>query len=252
MRTLKTFVFTLTLMLAIHFNNDAQQLFHVHEDVVKPSMTSEYEDILKELFKIIEDNPIEDFNMLTLRGYNNHYYYIEPINSMADLDKPSPLASLAKTAGEEKVMSILKRMDKCYDVEKDYIIKLNNELSHMPDGMTQTPEGENYREQYKIYYTPQNRSMMKEKMKSVKDMFITKNSKMHYRVYESGFGTEAEFYLVSISAKDESDMATKSEIHEKLLGEDGKKMMFDMFQTTLNIEEIEGEIRPDLSYNSKK
>lgn len=228
----------------------AQQMFHVHEDVVKPSMTMEYEAVLQEVGELLKENPLEDVNMLVLQSFNNHYYYVQSISAMADLDKPSPVAQLAEKAGKEKVGALFNRMDKCYDVEKDYIIILDNDLSYMPNGMTQTPEGENYREQYKIYVTPANGTVVREKMKAIKALYAQKGSKSHYRVYRSGFGADAAFYLVSISAKDEMHMAEKSIANEELLGEDGKNAMRDLFIHILKMEEIEGKIRPELGTTS--
>jgi hypothetical protein len=84
-------------------------------------------------------------------------------------------------------------------------------------------------------------------MKAIKAFYAEKKSKIHYRVYQSGFGTESEYYLVSIAAKDELDMATKGNANDLLLGEQRQKLMGDLFQNVLNIEEIEGNMRPDLS-----
>jgi hypothetical protein len=223
----------------------AQQKYHIHEDVVKPSMTGEYESILAEVSELVKANPLDDVTMLVMRGNNNHYYFIRPINNMAELDKPSPVVQLAEKAGKDKVWPLFSRMDKCYDVEKDYILTLNSELSYMPSGITQTPEGENYREHYKIYVTPANRAVVREKMQAIKNLFSSKGSKMYYRVYESGFGTEAEYYMVSVAAKDEYDMGLKGKANDELLGADIDETMYDMFQNVLKIEEIEAEMRPE-------
>ena len=249
-KTIKNALLLVVMLLFIPKSIYAQQMYHVHEDVVKPSMTMEYESVLQEVGELIKENPLEDVNMLVLQGYNNHYYFVSPISSMADLDKQSPVAQLAEKAGQEKVGQLFKRMDKCYDVEKDYVIILDNDLSYMPNGMTQTPEGENYREQYKIYVAPENRAVVREKMKAIKALSEKNNSKSEYRVYRSDFGTEAAFYLFSISAKDATHMAEKSKANEELMGEDGKAAMSDLFLNILKIEEIEGQIRPDLGTNS--
>lgn len=246
MKTIKSMSLLAMMVLLVPFTVSAQQMFHVHEDVVKPSMTMEYETILSEVGNIMKEHPLENVTMLVLTGNNNSYYFVRPISSMADLDKPSPVAQLAQKAGGDKIWPLFERMDKCYDIERDYIITLNNELSYMPDGMTMTPEGENYREQYKIYYSPENRAAIKESFKAIKEMFAAKGSKMHYRVYNSGFGAESEFYLVSIAAKDEMDMAVKGKANEELMGDEGKQAMFNMFQKIRAMEEIEGMMRPEL------
>ncbi len=250
MKTIKNVLLLAIMAFFMPQKMNSQQMYHIHEDVVKPSMTMEYESVLKEILDITKDNPLEGINMLALQGYNNHYYYISPIASMGDLDKPGFVNQLAEKAGKEKISEIFSRMDKCYDIEHDYILLLDNNLSYMPDGITQTPQGENYREQYKIYIAPSKRAIVREKMQAVKNLYMEKQSKMHYRVYKSGFGTESEFYIVSIAAKDEMDMATKSEENRKLLGEEGQKVMYELFENVLEIEEIEGVMRPDLATSS--
>ena len=55
---------------------------------------------------------------------------------------------------------------------------------------------------------------------------------------------------MSIAAKDELDMAKNAKDNEEVLGEERQKIMFDLFQNVLNIEEIEGEMRPDLTMKS--
>lgn len=248
-KTIKHALLLAIMVLLAPMTTHAQQMYHVHEDVVKPSMTMEYEAVLKEVGELMKANPLEDVSMLVLQGYNNHYYFVRPISGMADLDKLSPVGQLAEKAGKEKVGKLFNRMDKCYDIEKNYIITLDNDLSYMPNGISQTTEGENYREQYKIYVTPQNRGTVKEKMMAIKALNEQKGSEQYYRVYRSGFGADAEFYLVSMSAKDNMHMAERSKANEKLMGEDGKKTMSDLFVNVSKIEKIEGEMRPDLGTN---
>lgn len=247
MKTIKNVLLFAIMAFFMPQKMNSQQMYHIHEDVVKPAMTMEYEAVLKEILDITKNNPLEGINMLALQGYNNHYYYISPIASMADLDKSAFIDQLIEKAGQERIREIFTRMDKCYDIEHDYIIMLDNNLSYMPDGITQTPEGQNYREQYKIYIAPSKRTIVREKMQAVKNLYSEKQSKIHYRVYKSGFGTESEYYIVSIAAKDEMDMARKSEENRKLLGEEGQKVMYELFENVEKIEEIEGEMRPDLA-----
>jgi hypothetical protein len=121
----------------------------------------------------------------------------------------------------------------------------------MPEGITQTPEGENYREFHYIYVSPGNRSVLKEKMKAIKALYKSKDSKTSYRVYNSGFGTDGEFYMVAIAAKDQEHMAQKGKANKELFGEDGQNAMWEMYQNVLRYEKMEGEMRPDMAYSPK-
>ena len=254
MKTLKQFITLVAMIFLIPTTNTAQdmsanQSFWVHEDVVKPGMVAEYEATCKELIGHLKTHNIQEANFIVTNTADSRYLYVGPIDNMADLDK-SVFATLSEKMGKEKMNALFDRMDKCYDVEQDYVITLDNDLSYQPGGINQTPEGENYRKFHYLYVTPGNRAVVKEKMKAVKDMFVNKGSEVYYRVYKSGFGTRGEFYMVAVAAKDEVDYAQKAKANEVLLGEDGKMVMWDMFSNLLSYEEYVGEMRPDMAYSA--
>ena len=93
---------------------------------------------------------------------------------------------MAKAIGDE-FGGKCNRFNKCYDSHGSYIITMDEELTDMPDGSSQTQEGQNYRKYIYLYYTPENHAKLKEGMKAVKEMFASKESKEHYRIYRSGF-----------------------------------------------------------------
>jgi len=227
--------------------SDNPQSYWVHEDVVKPGMIAEYEATCKELVENMKKHNIQEAAFITTNTSDNRYLYVSPVGEMADLDKPV-FSTLAEKMGKEAMSDLFNRMDKCYDIEHDYIITLDKSLSYQPGGINQTPEGQNFRKFHYLYVTPANRALMKEKMKAVRDMFESKGSQMHYRVYRSGFGTRGEFYMVAVAAKDQVDYAQKAMANDELIGEDGNKVMWDLFNHLLKYEEFTGQMRPDLAY----
>jgi hypothetical protein len=243
---LSTILLILPLGLTAQENSDSQK-FWIHEDVVKPAMVAEYEAICKELVGNLKTHNIREANFLTSSTADNRYLYISAIENMSDLDKPV-FSTLSEKMGKEKMGDIFNRMDKCYEVEHDYVITLDKSLSYQPGGINQTPEGQNYRKFHYLYVTPANRTIVKEKMKAVRDMFASKGSKVYYRVYKSGFGTRGEFFMVAVAAKDEVDYAQKAAANDALLGEDGGKVMWELFNNLLKYEEYTGQMRPDMTY----
>ena len=225
------------------------QAFHIHEDVVSPDKISDYEQICSKLVNSMKEYNIQDVVWNAASTADGRYLYIQPIETMADLEK-YPFASLAEKMGKEAVDNIFAKMDKCYDIEHDYVVKLNQELTYMPDGASMTQEGQNYRKWHYLHVSPENRSTVKEKMKGIKDLFASKGSEMHYRVYKSGFGARGEFYIVVVSAKDAIDYAQRASQNQALLGEEGKKTFDDLFASLLRYEEFTGWMRPDLAYAS--
>jgi hypothetical protein len=79
----------------------------------------------------------------------------------------------------------------------------------MPDGITQTPEGENYRKFYFLYYTPENGAALREALKGVKELFASKDSKEYYRIYRTGFALTRflSSRLFEVSATDPTTFA---------------------------------------------
>ncbi len=224
------------------------QAFWVHEDVVKPSMIAEYEAVCKELVDNMKKHNVPEVNTIVTATADSRYLWVSPINSMADIDKPV-FKTLAEKMGADAMSALFNRMDKCYTIEQNYVIHLDTELSYMPGGITQTPEGQDYRKFHYLHIEPGNRAMIKEKMMGIKKMFEEKGSSVHYRVYKSGFGTRGEFYMVAVAAKDEVDYAQKATANDALLGEDGNKMMGDLFSSLLKYEEFIGRMRPDMAYS---
>jgi len=251
MRTQKISLLIALLLAPLCFQaqeSKKSQAYWVHEDVVKPSMVAEYESICKELTDNLKKHDIQEMNSLVANTADNRYLWVGPIENMAQLDKPL-FENLAAKMGADEMASIFDRMDKCYNIEQNYIIVMDNELSYMPGGITQTPEGQDYRKFHYYYYTPGNRAAVKERVQAIKNLFESKGSKLHYRVYRSGFGTRGEFYMVAVAAKDAADYANKIAENNESMGEEWLNT-YNSFMSTLDKYEVfEGVMRPDLAYS---
>ncbi|WP_445730884.1 hypothetical protein [Mariniflexile sp.] len=248
MKTIKsTFLLAFILCLAINFSQ-AQQAYQIHQDNVKPSMVMEYEKTAKELVAASKEHKPQT-NWATAVTNDLKYSYITPIENMADLDK-RPFADMAKKMGD-KWTTMFTNFDKCYDSHRSYIIHLVEDLTYMPEGITITQEGQDYRNWYYIYFTPSNAEKIREGMKAVKELYKAKGSKEYYRIYRNGYGTTEDFYLVAVSAKDEIDSATKSKANEIVLGPERWETFSKVMDYATRYEEYSGNMRPDLSYSSK-
>ncbi|UJH67767.1 hypothetical protein [Allomuricauda sp. SCSIO 65647] len=252
MRTLKT---TLLIIMALCLMPDLlqgqekkTQAFWIHEDVVKPSMVDDYEAICKDLTANMKKHNIQEVNVIVSNTIDDRYMWVSPISSMADIEKPI-FATLAEKMGGTAMADLFNKMDKCYDIEQNYIIHLDEELSYMPDGLTLTPEGEPYRKFHYFHYTPGDRAAVKEKVEAIKKMFEGKGSKLHYRVYKSGFGTRGEFYMVAVAAKDAADYAAKISSNNAMLGDEWQKLYNEFRSSLSKYEQFEAIMRPDMAYS---
>jgi len=249
MKTIKT-TLLLALLFCFTFNySNAQKMFQIHQDNVKPSMIMEYEKITKEFNAACVEHNAQT-SWVTAVTDNFKYLYISPLENFAEIDE-RPFADMAKAMGDD-FGNMFTEFNKCYDSHNDYVIVLDEALTYMPDGISMTQEGHNYRKWIYMYYTPENAKKMKEGMKAVKELFSSKGSTNHYRIYRSGFGCAESFYLVAISAKDEIDGATKAKANEAILGPDRWETFSKVMNNITRMEEISGEMRPDLDYSPKK
>ena len=226
---------------------DSPQSFWIHEDLVKPSKVMEYEAVGKELIGHLKKHNIQEVNFMATSMDDNRYIFIGPLANMADLDQ-NIFATLSEKMGKEAFSDLFRRMDACYDVEHDYVIHLEPELSYMPEGISMVTEGADYRTYHFLHYTPANRAVVKEKVQAIRDLFARKGSKEYYRVYRSGFGAPNEYYMVAVSAKDAADQGTMASENTKLLGAEGEKAFGELFGSLLKYEKFTGRMRPDLFY----
>lgn len=241
-------ILLLLIICAFSVQLSAQKMYLVHEDKVKPSKMMDYEKAAK-AFQAASLKHQPDGSWLAVSMDDFRYLYVTPIENFAELDK-NPMEDMAKAMGDD-FGNIINDMGKCYDSHGDYIITMDESLTYMPEGISQTQEGMNYRNFYFIHFTPENEKSLREGMKAVKDMFASKESKNYYRVYRSGFGVMNSYYMVAMSSKDEVDSATKNKANEELLGSERYETFQKVLGSANEMYEITGNTRPDLSYKKK-
>src|SRR5680860_1654275 len=90
------------IMPILNAQDNKSQAYWVHEDVVKPSMTSEYEAICKELTENMKKYNIQELNAIVSNTADNRYLWVSPIENMAQIDKPV-FATLSEKMGADKM-----------------------------------------------------------------------------------------------------------------------------------------------------
>lgn len=252
MRTLKTTLLIAAMLLLIPNMSYAQdsknQAFYVHEDQVRPSMTQEYEKISKEFMEACKKHSLQDISWQVASTSTGRYFNISPLKNMAELDK-NVMAPLSEKMGKEAFGEMFKRFNECYDKHGDYIVYLNQELTYMPEGISTTTEGQNYRKWHYLHVTPGNIQNLKGKLKELKALFAQKGSKEYYRIYHNGFGNMGDYFLAVLSAVDAEDAAKKSKENQELLGEEGKKLFDEVFSFVNKYEVESGSMHPELAYS---
>ena len=248
MKTIKnTILLTFILCLTL-YTTQAQKLYQVHHDNVNPSMLGEYERVARNFHEACVSHNLQA-EWLTVMMDNFTYLYVTPIENFAELDK-RPMADMAKAMGDD-FGKMFQDFDKCYDSHGTYMIMLDENLTYMPEGIDQSTDGQDYRNFYYIYFTPQNEKALRDALKEVKQMFSDKGSKNYYRIYRTGFGVMDSYYMVAMSSKDAIDAAQKNKANEDLLGPERYETFNKVLAAASKMEEVTGQIRRDLSYSPK-
>lgn len=238
----------LFILGSVSAQENQNQAFWVHEDQVRPGMVSEYEDLSKELVDAAKKSKLQNMSWAVAAMDNGNYLSITPIKDMADLESKS-FQPLMDSMGEDDFNGMMNRFNEMYDKHGDYIIVLDKDLSYMPDGLVTSTPGKDYRKWHKMSVSAENLPKLRDKLVELKDVFNQKGSKMHYRIYRSGFGNMGNYYVAVISAKDATDYAQMSAENEKLLGEEGKLKFREVMDLVSAYDVSEGGMRPDLAYS---
>ena len=252
MKTFKnTLLSTLFLVLATLSTNAQNQAYWVHTDYVKPAMQSTYEKVSKDFVEACKKHDLKGADWASVRMDDGRYLTLAPIKNMADFDT-NPLAPLAEKMGTENFSALFERFNTCYDKHTDNVIHLISALSYMPNGLTVTTPGHDYRKYHFFYVTPSTSKLVSENIKAVKEFYAKKEMKEQFRIYHSGFGAPEEFYVAVISAENASGYLKTSDEAEAQYGDEGKKLFDNLFSSISRYEVHAGEMRPDLGYIAKK
>ena len=230
--------------------DNSMQMFTVHEDRVKPSMMAQYEAACKELVAMCKEAGLTGSDWMALSATDFKYSYITKINSMADLDK-DPFAGLTAKVGKDKMSNLWSKMDQCYEDHINYTIALDTKMSYQPGGINQMPNGKNYRKNTIYYVTPENYAAASKVGMKFKELFEKKGSKMHYRVYRSGYGTDGTFFMVAVAAESPAAYEKMVQENNALLGEEFAMLNQELLAVMERMETVEGYMRPELSYIAK-
>lgn len=242
-----SFLICLFLSMSMWAQEGRAQAFWIHEDQVKPSMRMEYEQASKDLVSACKTNNTQNIQWATASMDDGTYLSITPIKDMAEIQDLN-FSDLREKIGDDAYTKIFQNFNKCYDKHGDYVTYLIPSLSYMPDGLSTNTPGKNYRVWHRMDVSAGNLQNIQAKMKELKDLFASKNSKMHYRIYRSGFGNLGDYYVAVISAKDAVDYDNMAMENDKLLGEEGQKKFEEVFEYVEAYNVKRGSMRPDLAY----
>ena len=92
-------------VFSVQGQDTGSQAYWIHEDVVKPAMSSEYEAVCKELTAALKTHGIA-FPTIVTQTMDNRYLWVTPIASMADIENNTTWRDLSEKMGQEAVAAL--------------------------------------------------------------------------------------------------------------------------------------------------
>ena len=245
-KSLITSVLILTGVITFAQESPAPQMLLIHEDNVIVGKDAEYQQAGKGFVDLLKASNFTGFNISGFRLDDYTYWYVMPIQHMADLDH-SPFEELSQKVGKEKFESTMAAFDGNYDTHMDYIAIFNPELSYKPEQLE--AEGNDYRRWMYLYYNPVNQDKVVALAKEWKKLYEENDIPQGYTIYSNGLGHKGPVLVVHSWASSPVELDRAMQARNEKLGEKGNELWKRTEKLTYKIENKTGWYLPELSYH---
>lgn len=253
---MKKINFLLCLVLLTGFSSitaqtlDKSNYIVIRTDVVKPSMTAQYEGSLADLSDFLSENKVKDANYLTQLEDNYHYSHITFVDNLNDIDGglASYINGKKKSAGFNLIWETLNETIESYFF---YVVKFMPELSYVPDRQNWL-EGNQYRRWNYLHFTPGTEKQAEEIIASWKSLYEKKGVKNGFRIFKGELGMERPVYIFTTWAEDPLTYQQNLQDNMALLDNEGVQLWMAMMALVRKVETVEGWYLPQYSYQPEK
>jgi len=243
--------FSLTIMLLAQ-HGDKDQLYFVHEDIVKPDMYEKYEEASKGFVDLFKELKVPRMSRASMTN-DLRYFYITPIDSYSDIDKSQKeWEQVLKNAPEGAMEKAYAKFEGCYDIHKDYIVKYKDALSYWPDEPRISNEEIKYLNWGFYWFKDGSGKKVTGIAKKFKQAYLDNDIKDGFSIYTSDLGMDRNLWIVVNFGKSEEDFYKQQAINSEKLKESVKDLRKELRSVMLKYEEANGWRRPDLSYYPEK
>ncbi|HEV8580826.1 MAG TPA: hypothetical protein VGX68_17310 [Thermoanaerobaculia bacterium] len=228
----------------------APKWYVMHQELAKPSMLKQYEDVSKEFIATVRQHheAIPAFNFVGVAGDDYVYTYVTEIKGFSDVEAIfAGFAKLSQAVGEAKWNDLMVRGGQTMEWMRDSILMEDPSFSYTPAQPRLKPEEEQYLH-VDLYYVQPGREVEADAIcKEFAALFRKKNVPDRYRVFKVVMGWEMPLIIVITPAKSPADYEALVAQSRKLLGAEGQALFARAFAITRHFEMHGGTIRPDLS-----
>jgi len=224
-------------------------LYMVHKDVIKANMVKQYEKAVNELYDQFKAHNFGMQIQFASSTDENEYFFLTPISSYADLDKTDAIwEELYKKAGEETMSAIDKQFEGCYEHHNNYVIRLNTELSYIPENPRFKPEDANFIhwDYYQIEEGKEQQAI--EFAKKFKELWTNNNVGDGYNLWMADIGHDLGLIVITQSAINAVDFYQQGERLMETMGDEINKLNEDFMKLTRDFSHLNGKPHPEWVY----
>jgi hypothetical protein len=218
----------------------------IREDVVKPSMTTNYEASLTDLTQFFIENKANDVNYITNLQDNYHYMHVSKLSSLDDIHKGIKTYINGDKASDE-IKLIWSDLNESIDHYRSYVMKYEPKLSYVIDHDFWL-EDRPYRRWNYYYFQSGTEKQVDQILAAWKNLYKNKGVSQGFRVFKGVIGIEQPVVLFITWSDSPLNYQINLQESIKLLGEDGPILWMAMMELVRKVETIEGWYLPQYSY----
>ncbi len=222
----------------------------VREDVVKPSMTEDYEASLADLKLLLGEGKVKDFSYYTHLQDNYNFVHFTPLTDLKDIEK-SMVEIVAGKVNMTEFNLIWPYLTSTIGASRNYLLRYRPELSYAPDNIywgEKTP----YRRWNYLYFSPGSEKNIEKVLKAWKTLYEKKKVSSGFRIFSGFIGVERPLYIFTTWAEDPLDFQNKLVDAIELLGDEGTALWAETMNYVREVETVEGWFLPQYSYVPEK
>ena len=230
--------------------DDQPQMYFVHQEIVKPSMISQYEAAAADWVKMLQSSAAarEKITYSAFSGPQAGFVYVVPVDGFADFaDFGEAFESVAEALGE-RWDEVSGRSDAAVDhFESGFYIHRPN-MSYEPEN-PRLGEDEARMVHWDFWYAlPGKTEELEAVAKEFVELYSSKGIDTGWNVYEAISGGELPLYVVAVVARDEADFYANEARLNELTGEEGQELGTKALKFARRVDPMIVWMRPDLSF----
>jgi len=224
-----------------------EQLWLVGEEVVKPDMVDQYEEVSEDLIKLCnKENFPYSFNLWKLDYFTYDLWY--PIDELNDIKKiDDAWDDIMLKFGEENI----KKFQDCIESQFDKVMAVRLDLSYQPDSPRLSAEDVKFSRLQELYLKKGSEKKVEELFKRANTLFKEKGIENVTFIGEGRIGYEQPVYFRWSYGENRMDLIKQDIDRGELLGEEWRSINEEMVTYLKRIEELEDQWIKFLSYEKE-